>query len=115
VEPLAAALGVDVAIVSDLRERLLSAGATPDWETHVRRGWSDLDHALPGGESSRGAQARVGAVLRDLAARHPDATIAAASHGNLIALALHAHDPSIGFDFWRAMPMPAVYPIDLPA
>ena len=100
-------------IVPDLRERLLSPADAPDWEAHVRRGWSDFEYALAGGESSRAAQARVGAILNRLAARHPDATIAAASHGNLIALALHAYDRSIGFDFWRAMPMPAVYSLDV--
>ena len=105
---------MDVEIVPDLRERLLSPGGVPGWEAHVRRGWSDLDYALPGGESSRAVQVRVGAALHELAAGHQGATIAAASHGNLIALALRAHDPTIGFDFWRAMPMPAVYPLDLP-
>ncbi len=114
VEPLAAALGMDVEVVPDLRERLLSPGAVPGWEAHVRQGWSDLGYALPGGESSRAAQARFGAALDELAGRHPGETIAAASHGNVIALVLHARDPSIGFDFWRAMPMPAVYPLDVP-
>ncbi len=30
---------------------------------------------------------------------HPEQTIAVASHGNLIALMLHARDPSVGFAF----------------
>jgi hypothetical protein len=33
-------------------------------------------------------------------------------HGNLIALALNAFVPSIGFDFWAAIPLPAVYRIE---
>jgi hypothetical protein len=40
-----------------------------------------------------------------------------ASHGNLIALALHAIVPDqVDFEFWAAMPTPAVYvlPIDGP-
>jgi 2,3-bisphosphoglycerate-dependent phosphoglycerate mutase len=48
-------------------------------------------------------------ALDRIAADHPGRTVAVASHGNLIALALHRHDPSIGFEFWRSMPMPAVY------
>jgi 2,3-bisphosphoglycerate-dependent phosphoglycerate mutase len=115
IEPLAAALAVPVTVVPDLRERLLHPGPLPDWLEHCRRGWGDFDLALPGGESSRTAQRRVGAALSLLAAQHPGETIAVASHGNLIALALDAQDPGVGFDFWRSMPMPAVYPVDLPA
>ncbi|MGC2756565.1 MAG: hypothetical protein WA217_08505 [Candidatus Binatus sp.] len=32
-----------------------------------------------------------------------------ASHGNLIALALHAFMPNVGYDFWESIPMPAVF------
>jgi len=40
--------------------------------------------------------------------KHPQ--IVVASHGNLIALALHAIVPDqVGFEFWAAMPTPAVY------
>jgi hypothetical protein len=53
----------------------------------------------------------VGGVLSGLAERHPDTTIAAVSHGNLIALALHAHDPTVAFEVWDGMPMPALYEI----
>jgi 2,3-bisphosphoglycerate-dependent phosphoglycerate mutase len=68
---------------------------------------------LPGGESSRAAQIRAVGVLSGLAERHPDATIAAVSHGNLIALALHAHNPGVGFELWDGMPMPALYEIEV--
>ncbi len=79
----------------------------------MRRTWDDLDYALPGGESSRTAQIRAAGVLSGLAERHPGATIAAVSHGNLIALALHARDPSVGFELWDGMPMPALYEIEV--
>jgi 2,3-bisphosphoglycerate-dependent phosphoglycerate mutase len=115
VEPLAAALGVTVTLVPDLCERLLAPGPLPDWLEHCHRGWNDFDYALPGGETSRTAQRRMASALSLLAAKHPGETIAVASHGNLIALALNARDPEVDFDFWRSMPMPAVYPIDLPA
>ena len=42
--------------------------------------------------------------------RHTNDRVIVASHGNLIALALHAYAPDVvEFDFWAAMPMPAVY------
>jgi broad specificity phosphatase PhoE len=112
IEPLAAARGLDVTIVPDLRERLLSTGDLPDWEEHCRRSFGDFEYAPAGGESSAAAQARAETALAALAGVHPAQTIAVASHGNLIALMLHARDPSIGFAFWRAMPMPAVYRVD---
>jgi 2,3-bisphosphoglycerate-dependent phosphoglycerate mutase len=102
-----------VQIVDDLRERLLSPHPLDDWYADVRRTWEDFDHALPDGESSRVAQERADRVLTDLAGRHPGQTIVAASHGNLIALALARHDPAVGFDFWDAMPLPALYELEL--
>ena len=68
------------------------------------------------GTASRAARHRrraVGTQLPELAERHPGATIAAVSHGNLIALVLNAHDPAIGFGLWDAMPMPALYEIEV--
>jgi 2,3-bisphosphoglycerate-dependent phosphoglycerate mutase len=114
VEPLAASLGLAITVIPDLRERLLCPDPRPDWLAHVHRSFADDDHCLPGGESSRVARARVGAVLDDLEQRHPGETLAAASHGDLIALALQLHDPAVGFELWQSMPMPAVYPVDWP-
>jgi hypothetical protein len=31
------------------------------------------------------------------------------SHGNLIALALNAFTPGVGYAFWESIPMPAVF------
>jgi len=51
----------------------------------------------------------VAGILDDVANRNRGQTVVCASHGNLLALALRRHDPAIGFEFWRGMPMPAVY------
>ncbi len=32
-----------------------------------------------------------------------------ASHGNLIALALHAYMPNVDYAFWESIPTPAVF------
>ena len=112
-EPIAEQHGLSVEIVDDLRERLLSPQPLADWYAEVRRTWDDFDYALPDGESSRTAQGRAVGALSGLAERHPYATIAAVSHGNLIALALRADDPAVGFELWDAMPMPALYEIEV--
>jgi 2,3-bisphosphoglycerate-dependent phosphoglycerate mutase len=110
VEPLARRLGAEISLVDDLRERLLSLGALPDWRNQLHRSWSDFGYALEDGESSADAQRRVSAVLATLRRRHRGERIVVVSHGNLIALALHAIAPErVDFEFWAAMPTPAVY------
>lgn len=110
VEPLARRLGFEISLVDDLRERLLSPGALPDWREQLQRSWTDFEYALEDGESSAEAQRRVTAVLALLRRRHPGGRIVVASHGNLMALALHAVAPEqVDFEFWAAMPTPAVY------
>jgi 2,3-bisphosphoglycerate-dependent phosphoglycerate mutase len=110
VEPLARRLGAEISLVDDLRERLLSLRALPDWPEQLQLSWRDFGYALEDGESSAEAQHRVTEVLATLRRRHPGMRIVVASHGNLIALALHAIVPDqIDFDFWAAMPTPAVY------
>ena len=110
VAPLARLVGLEISLIDDLRERLLSTGALPDWRKRLRRTWADFGYALDGGESSAEAQRRVTEVLATLQERHSGERIVAASHGNLIALALHAIVPDqVDFEFWAAMPTPAVY------
>ena len=110
VEPFARRVGSEISLVDDLRERLLSPGALPDWREHLQRAWTDFGYALEGGESSAEAQRRVTEVLGMLQGRHIGSRIVVASHGNLIALALHSMMPDqVDFEFWAAMPTPAVY------
>jgi len=112
VEPLARSRGLVIEEIADLRERLLSAEALPNWRDELRRSWSDFAYVAPGGESGTAAQTRALAVLEQIRRRHRTGTVVVASHGNLIALALNAFVPSIGFDFWAAIPLPAVYRIE---
>jgi 2,3-bisphosphoglycerate-dependent phosphoglycerate mutase len=72
VEPLARLSGLDVTIVDDLRERLLSVEPMADWRERLRQSWRDFSLEVGGGESSAGAQLRVRTVLDELATRHDD-------------------------------------------
>jgi 2,3-bisphosphoglycerate-dependent phosphoglycerate mutase len=114
VEPLATWRGISIEVIEDLRERHLIAPGTPEheWRPQLERSWKDFDYAPSGGETGRIAQRRVMRVLEEVRSRHPSGMIALASHGNLIALALNAMDSRRGFDFWAAMPMPAVYELE---
>jgi 2,3-bisphosphoglycerate-dependent phosphoglycerate mutase len=109
IEPIARARGLTIETVDDLRERLLSPVELPDWRSHLRRSWQDFDYAPPGGESGHVARARVVRVLDTIASRHSDGTVIVASHGNLIALALHEFMPGVDYGFWESIPMPAVF------
>jgi broad specificity phosphatase PhoE len=48
-------------------------------------------------------------VLDSIASRHQGGSVILASHGNLIALALHAFIPNIDYAFWESIPSPAVF------
>jgi 2,3-bisphosphoglycerate-dependent phosphoglycerate mutase len=109
IEPIARARDLAIETVDDLRERLLSPAELPDWRAHLKRAWEDFDYAPPGGETGRDAQARIVRVLDTVAARHSTGTVIVASHGNLIALALHAFMPNVDYAFWESIPMPAVF------
>lgn len=110
VSVLARNRGLEVQILTDLRERRLSDELHDDWRTTLERAWSDHDFAAPGGESGREAQRRAVAILDLLRSRHPDGgRLVLGSHGNLISLVLHALEPGVDFAFHMAMPMPAIY------
>ncbi len=113
-EILAQACGLSVDYVDDLREcdvgELEGRG---DAESFARfdatfEHWyhgDDLDFPLgPGGETGRAAVERAAAVVRAIAAAHPDGTVVAVSHGTLLQLAatrLSANlAPGFGFRRW---------------
>jgi 2,3-bisphosphoglycerate-dependent phosphoglycerate mutase len=112
VAPSARLRGLPIGIIPDLRERLLAPDPLPDWRVQLERTWLDFDHAPPGGETSRIAQARGLGVLDRVRADHPTGTVMLGGHGNLIALVLRAFAPRVDFAFWEAIPMPAVYRLE---
>ncbi len=108
VEPLANRLGLGVELEERLRERVLSGTERPDWMERLQRSFEDLDVTLEGGESSRAAMERAAAALRDIAGGQAQ-TVAVATHGNLMALALKAYDDRVGYEDWKALSNPDVY------
>jgi broad specificity phosphatase PhoE len=113
IEPLAQRREMEITILPDLRERLLTPAPRPDWRDQLQRGWSDPDYALPGCESGRQAQRRALRVLDLMRAHYPDGgRILISSHGNLISLILQAFEPAVDFEFHMAMPLPALYHLE---
>lgn len=102
--------GLEIQLLTDLRERRLSPQPMDDWRVALERGWTDADFAPPGGETGRAAQRRAVGTLDLLRSRHPDGgRLVLGSHGNLISLILQALEPAVDFAFHMAMPTPAVY------
>lgn len=106
VEPFAKAAGLDVTIVPDLRERHLTEGNRDDWLVILRQAWANLSFSLPNCESGHDCQRRMCTCLAQLASRYAGQTLLVCSHGNAIALYLHALDATFGFDQWAAMQNP---------
>ncbi len=108
IAPLAQRLSLGVDQDARLVERVLSTAVLPDWQEHLRVSFTDLDRCLPGGESSRVAQARAVAAVDAILSRAASTPLLV-SHGNLITLLLQHFDPRFGFDTWRTLTNPDVY------
>jgi 2,3-bisphosphoglycerate-dependent phosphoglycerate mutase len=112
VHPLADARGLTVQAVEDFREHRLSAEPIDHWREVLERAWTDLDFALPGGETMRDTQTRAWNALEDVCANHSSGTIAIGGHGTAFSLLLHRIDPRVNCAFHLAMPMPTVYSLE---
>ena len=101
---------LEVQVLDDLRERVLSLEPHDAWQESLSRAWAEPDWSLPGAESGRVAQRRAVATLDLLRARHADGgRIVLGSHGNLISLILQQLEPGVDMAFHLAMPTPAIY------
>jgi broad specificity phosphatase PhoE len=93
-EPLAATLGVGVILDDDLIELDYGAWTGRSFEAlqadPVWQGWNTarLQHRPPQGESMQQAQGRIVRWFERMLARHPQAGVAAVSHGDVIRAGL---------------------------
>jgi 2,3-bisphosphoglycerate-dependent phosphoglycerate mutase len=110
VEPMAAALGVDVRIVEDLRERRLAISPLTDDEflDAVTKAREDPDYALPGGESTNNVLARAFRAFEKIHLESPTATAVACTHGGLISIVRW----SLGGDYLQVLELGAAAPLD---
>jgi 2,3-bisphosphoglycerate-dependent phosphoglycerate mutase len=114
-EPTAAALHLPVAIEPALRECEFHRAAGERWPAPIERAWAQRDVTVAGCESAAHCQRRVIECLRRLLSEHPQHCLLIASHGNAIALTLNFVDSAFDFAAWKAMPMPALFEVDLAA
>lgn len=112
VEPLAARLGLPLLTEPDLRERNLGERTFEDHLQAVAALWQDPSVANPGGESNLTAQQRGVAVIERLKGSHTGDHVVISTHGNMMALMLEYYDPSLDYQFWKALSNPDIYTLD---
>jgi 2,3-bisphosphoglycerate-dependent phosphoglycerate mutase len=112
IEPLAERLGLALSTEPDLRERALGDGPFEDFLQAVAAVWQNPGFAHLGGESNLAAQQRGVAVIERLKSAHPGEQIVVATHGNIMALILQHYQPSVDFEFWKALTLPDIYSLD---
>lgn len=91
-EPISSRLALPLRIDHRLREQsygLLEGRRTTEALACPGYDLTDPDARAPGGESTRDVHARVASFLADIRVRHPDETVVAVSHGDVIRAALN--------------------------
>jgi 2,3-bisphosphoglycerate-dependent phosphoglycerate mutase len=106
-EPFCTRAGLEIALDARLAERVLTARELPDWREHLRRSFDELDYQLEDGESSRVAQARGVAVVREALAAQQRTLVV--THGNLLALILSWVDVTFGYEGWAKLANPDAF------
>jgi len=110
-EGLATALGVDIQLMEDLRERHFSDEAVEDedFSAITERMFADPEYALPGGESNKVCQHRAVSGLKQILKEYSGKKVAIGTHGHVMTLMINAFDPTYGVDFINQMKKPDIY------
>lgn len=110
-EGLATALGIDIHIMEDLRERHFSDDHIRDEEfmPASKRMFEDPDYALPGGESNTVCQNRAVHVLKQILEEYQGKKVAIGTHGHVMTLMMNYFDAGYGFDFSNQTSKPDIY------
>lgn len=90
--------GHTVTTVDDFRERKVDSGWIEDFRAFSMRQWADFSYKLPEGESLGEVQKRNIAALKRVLKKHPDKTIAIASHGTALSTIINYYEPSFRFE-----------------
>jgi len=108
IEPFSRRVGLGIHRDGRFNERVLSGEPLANWEELVRRSFDDPDLHAAGGESARRVLCRANAALGDILQGH-HALPLVVTHGNLVALLLHAVDDTFGYQGWKSLTNPDVY------
>lgn len=108
VEPLVAALNLEIREDARLTERVFSTIIMDDWMAWFKKGFENPDLVFEGGESGRDAQQRIVKMMEEIFSSEGDRVVVV-SHGNLISLFLQTINQSFGFKDWQELSNPDVF------
>jgi 2,3-bisphosphoglycerate-dependent phosphoglycerate mutase len=109
-KPFAEREELQITLVDDLRERLITSVGPPSDEVWCQ-GWEDFSFCPPGCETSLAAQTRMCQVVGEIA-RTTEEVTAIFTHGNVMGLFIHSLTSSFGRKETEALTNPDVLKID---
>ncbi|MCM2982962.1 histidine phosphatase family protein [Niallia circulans] len=113
INDLAAALGKEVFIMEDLKEKVFSLDAIPltnnELYPYLSKSFSNPDHALAGAESNRVCQKRAIKVLKQLLTTYVGKKIVIGTHGGVMTLMMSYYDRRFDLDFLLHTTKPDIY------
>ncbi|WP_280464129.1 histidine phosphatase family protein [Nocardia carnea] len=115
-EPAARILGMPIRTDPQLQEWDSGIVPGPGYERYYEESWAYPRRVHPGGESLHDLTERAIRTLTGLLADCAGRPALVGSHGTFISRALLGFGcPGINWDFHRAMPMPAIYHLEIGA
>lgn len=108
IEPFSRNVGLPIHEDHRFNERVLSAKPIECWEQLVRRSFDERDLRAPGGESASEVLGRASAALEHILNQEHRLPLVV-THGNVMALLLHAIDATFGYEGWKSLTNPDVY------
>lgn len=109
VEGIANYRDIEIEIVEDFKERLLTINPVEDFTLAISKVWEDFNFAWDGGESNRIAQNRGVKATFNIINKYRNKNIVVGTHGNIMALIMNHFDNAYDFSFWENLEMPDVY------
>jgi 2,3-bisphosphoglycerate-dependent phosphoglycerate mutase len=109
IEDAAVALGIEIELNENFKERILSSTPVEDFETTIQTIWKDPSFSLEGGESNIQAQKRGIEELTHVLERYKGMRVAIGTHGNIMAIIMNYYDSKYNYEFWKGLSMPDIY------
>lgn len=114
IELAAEALGMDIEIYEDLRERPLAGLDVViedgNFMPAIEKAFIDKDFALQGGESNNEAEKRGVAAFKQVLYKYKGKKVAVGTHGNIMTFIMGYFDGDYGtIDFWKNTSKPDIY------